>query len=122
MLGADVETAVGIGDRSLPHALVFPRDRAILDRHADEAAGIGGAVDVVLEADHAAVVNLHVLVGVDFLTLEVAVGFADLEGVATDAVTGGDEDQIAVDDRRGNHGGFAFSLGFPENLAIGRDA
>src|ERR1043166_1713417 len=119
-LAAADEMSVRVGDRTLAYAPVGPHLLARLELDALQTAAAVQFVGVLSHEDDPAMVILDLFSGVDLLRLELAAVGGDLERIAADAVTGGDEHQAVLVDRGWDHGGRALACRAPESLAVFR--
>ncbi len=104
-------------DGSFSEGLLFlPLHLAGFEVHAGPAAFVRVAIQVAFMQDDAAVVVHHVGVGIDVAHRVVG---TDLDGLAADTVTSGDEDLPGAEDGCRDDGGLAGELGAPEHVPVG---
>ena len=92
-----------------------PQFLARLQFLADPTGAIGVAVQVTIDADHAAMVILHHLVRVERLD---RVAFAQANGLAADTVASGHIDDTVLINGRRNHSHSSWKILLPEHRTI----
>ena len=119
--GTQVEHPVRIDEGSLSELTFFLPDRiAAGEILAGPSLAVGITVQVIADANRAAMVIDHCLVGVRLINGELPTGGRNFEEIASDPIPRADVDMVVVEDWRRNYRCLALARRAPEEASVGR--